>query len=623
MSDSEDIQDYDSSEQEEYEQFSQGEYSEAEGDEAYPEGEDLYDNESEDDVEQRLEEEKEQLMANEAWGNSKHNFYAREDEEDSSQQDGDELDEAKRLQAIRAKKLQKQQKYAVEESESDSAVSEDKDDDSDKASEQEETDTENEAFGDKIFGAKIGKKGDSQDKLVALKTDKLKEIRELVDDMKGVIASLDYDIEFPDTEEFDTSNGFVSFTKLLTEFIKKFACQGNKTLIKRNKKVIDFLKVKEQIVLNYCLYMNYYLLGQAKLLSDSSKAINLQENEVLKKLTYYRTLIKQIEPIDAEIKSELQAVNIEDVQVPSDEEIGELDDELEDEAEDFEDEEGEMQQEGEQDFDQFSDEEGEFGAEGEESEVPEDLENSEEKLEKETMKELAKTKLSKGKITSEPKKEAKADKTKTKQEAPVIKAYRDESGIQDTEVKEMNKVLDKLFKKKKKVDNKKLQKGNVDDLVSEEEDRPKKWQLQKKRQKVNIDDEPEPEFEDTEQFGGFNKRKQKDEAAEDEGADEEPNEEELRRRELKKQRKEQLEAELERKSAAINRNVHRTIMKGKGLYRKRPKLYKNPRIKHKIKYQRALTKRKRMVQEHKGGPQAKYAGELTGIRSNLIKSTKF
>mmetsp|Transcript_39288 Transcript_39288/g.45066 ORF Transcript_39288/g.45066 Transcript_39288/m.45066 type:complete len:88 (+) Transcript_39288:1-264(+) len=84
----------------------------------------------------------------------------------------------------------------------------------------------------------------------------------------------------------------------------------------------------------------------------------------------------------------------------------------------------------------------------------------------------------------------------------------------------------------------------------------------------------------------------------------------------------QIEEEMRQKNEAIQHNVHRTIMKGSGIYRKRPKASKNPRVKHKLKYEKALTKRRRMVQEHKEGPQAKYAGELTGIRSNLIKSTK-
>ena len=69
--------------------------------------------------------------------------------------------------------------------------------------------------------------------------------------MKEVIASLDYEIEFPEEDEELNKEGLVSFTKQLTTFIKKYACKNDKILIKRNKKIIDFLKFKEQIVLNY------------------------------------------------------------------------------------------------------------------------------------------------------------------------------------------------------------------------------------------------------------------------------------------------------------------------------------------------------------------------------------
>ena len=83
-----------------------------------------------------------------------------------------------------------------------------------------------------------------------------------------------------------------------------------------------------------------------------------------------------------------------------------------------------------------------------------------------------------------------------------------------------------------------------------------------------------------------------------------------------------IDEEVKRKNDSIQKNMYRSIMKGTGIYRKRNKMYKNPRVKHRIKYQKALTERKRKVQEYKSGPQPKYAGELTGIRSNLIKSTK-
>ena len=99
-----------------------------------------FDDESNDDIEERLEQAKEEIDVTETWGTSKHAFYGRDKEADdiSSSDDADELDEAKRLQAIRSKKLQKQIKIAVEESESDSSASEEEDSKSHKGSSESE-----------------------------------------------------------------------------------------------------------------------------------------------------------------------------------------------------------------------------------------------------------------------------------------------------------------------------------------------------------------------------------------------------------------------------------------------------------------------------------------------------
>lgn len=63
-------------------------------------------------------------------------------------------------------------------------------------------------------------------------------------------------------------------------------------------------------------------------------------------------------------------------------------------------------------------------------------------------------------------------------------------------------------------------------------------------------------------------------------------------------------------------------MKNKGLTRKRKKIDRNPRVKLREKYRKALIKRKSKVQEFKEGPQSKYSGEKTGLKSGIIKSTK-
>jgi len=562
------------------------------------------DEDSDDEVEQMLEEERN------TWGTTKQAFYGRDKEADdvSSQDDGDELDEAMRLQSVRAKKLQRQKKHAVEESESDSS-------DADHQIDQEESvqgDSDSEGgFGDKMFGTKIGSAKDDDAKLLELKKEKLFEIKELIDDMKGVIATLDFEIEYPETEDFNNPNDLMSFTKLITVFVKKFACKGEKTLIKRNKKVIDFLKVKEQIVLNYCLYMNYYLLGQAKLLSDPTKSINLQENEVLKKLSYYRTLIKQIEPIDSEIKAQLQQVEYEeaDQQAVEEEAEGEFDQEFEEELEGDAILSGDSEVEGE--LDNESDDLGiDVPAKDDNSEDIEDLSDDDEHWENGIQK------------ASDKKVKPTDDYDSIANMLSFGNSNPQSSTVQnDTEVNEANKIIDKVIKNKKKVDKKHKSRANVDDLVSEEEEPvKKKKKLVAKKKKT----EPVGKLENNGNFGGLEEFEQ-DSATTDQEANKNNHIKE-KKREKKEQRKDvikgRIEEQVENQNTSIQKNMHRTIMKGKGLYRKRNKKNRNPRIKHKEKYEKAVKKRNRMVQEHKKGPQKKYGGELTGIRSNLIKSTK-
>ena len=72
----------------------------------------------------------------------------------------------------------------------------------------------------------------------------------------------------------------------------------------------------------------------------------------------------------------------------------------------------------------------------------------------------------------------------------------------------------------------------------------------------------------------------------------------------------------------IQRNINYDMMKAKGLTRKRKKIDRNPRVKLREKYRKALVKRKGKVQEVQEGPRGRYGGEQTGLKTNTIKSQK-
>ncbi|KNC80471.1 hypothetical protein SARC_07174, partial [Sphaeroforma arctica JP610] len=97
---------------------------------------------------------------------------------------------------------------------------------------------------------------------------------------------------------------------------------------------------------------------------------------------------------------------------------------------------------------------------------------------------------------------------------------------------------------------------------------------------------------------------------------------------MKKKRKDQREEMhtrvadyLPEDEAEGKRGINWQIQKNKGLTQK--KQIRNPRVKHKIKYDKAMIKRKHVVKQYKVGESGKtYGGEHTGVKSGLSRSVK-
>jgi U3 small nucleolar RNA-associated protein 3 len=64
------------------------------------------------------------------------------------------------------------------------------------------------------------------------------------------------------------------------------------------------------------------------------------------------------------------------------------------------------------------------------------------------------------------------------------------------------------------------------------------------------------------------------------------------------------------------------IMKNKGLKAHKSKLNRNPRVKKRLQYRKAVIRRKGQVRDVRVGEAGKYGGETTGIKSNLTRSRK-
>lgn len=71
------------------------------------------------------------------------------------------------------------------------------------------------------------------------------------------------------------------------------------------------------------------------------------------------------------------------------------------------------------------------------------------------------------------------------------------------------------------------------------------------------------------------------------------------------------------------REIDRKMATNRGLTPHRNKDYKNPRKKHRIKFDKAVIKRKSAVREVKPGAAGGYGGEMSGIKASISRSRRF
>jgi len=93
----------------------------------------------------------------------------------------------------------------------------------------------------------------------------------------------------------------------------------------------------------------------------------------------------------------------------------------------------------------------------------------------------------------------------------------------------------------------------------------------------------------------------------------------LRERMIKR-KEEKIEVELQ-EDKPQKRGITYQIEKNRGLTAKRKKEYRNPRVRHRNKYARALIKRKSRVPTARN-EEEKYIGEPTGIRAGIKRGIK-
>ena len=90
---------------------------------------------------------------------------------------------------------------------------------------------------------------------------------------------------------------------------------------------------------------------------------------------------------------------------------------------------------------------------------------------------------------------------------------------------------------------------------------------------------------------------------------------------LDKKKEENEKKEIDKKNDLAIRKANKEVLKARGIYRKRKKYQGNAKLMHREKFYKKEKKRRKLVKEYEGKPDV-YMGEATGIRRDLIRSTK-
>lgn len=84
---------------------------------------------------------------------------------------------------------------------------------------------------------------------------------------------------------------------------------------------------------------------------------------------------------------------------------------------------------------------------------------------------------------------------------------------------------------------------------------------------------------------------------------------------------EEMDEEMTQNGVVNKRAINYEIEKNKGLTPKRDKMYRNPRVRNRIKSRKALIKHKSIVPKVRTQDK-RYSGEATGIRTTVVRAVK-
>ena len=184
----------------------------------------------------------------------------------------------------------------------------------------------------------------------------------------------------------------------------------------------------------------------------------------------------------------------------------------------------------------------------------------------------------------------------------------------EEEEEEVEKIKNKKDKKNK---NNKLLLKNP--LLNKKAEKIKKPSFLSKKKKRDNDDNKEIDIKKNENFDIKDDEEDEDSFIKDQYKSFNKLNKEKELLDLKKEENEKKEIDMKNDFAI--RKANKEVLKARGIYRKRKKYQGNAKLMNREKFYKKEKERRKMIKEYEGKPEV-YMGEATGIRRDLVRSTK-
>ena len=195
-----------------------------------------------------------------------------------------------------------------------------------------------------------------------------------------------------------------------------------------------------------------------------------------------------------------------------------------------------------------------------------------------------------------------------------------DDNIMDIEENEEEEEEVEKIKNKKDKKNKNNQLLLKNPLLNKKAEKIKKPSFLSKKKKRDNDDNKEIDIKKNENFDiNSNDEEDEDSFIKDQYKSFNKLNKEKELLDLKKEENEKKEIDMKNDFAI--RKANKEVLKARGIYRKRKKYQGNAKLMNREKFYKKEKERRKMIKEYEGKPEV-YMGEATGIRRDLVRSTK-